>query len=218
MEPATDGAPASCPLPSLAPELRNIIYQMVLTVPPDDNGAVTISCASPSRNRDPSVLSILQTCRQARDEAQAIFYHNNHLRCYHHNLGLSYPTTKVQFNFLGTISPTRRAAIRAMTVIISEGHEATRAAKVMQSLPGLKTLYLEMIACGEYIRCLNSLLADEEALLAALKGVKGLVTVKAFLSASGLWGPGLCYPLNGLESRLQGYLNGRSASGEEDDA
>lgn len=83
MEYTETGGEENCPLPALPPELRNTMYEYLLTNEPAEGGAVTISRTATARPRRPSVLSVLQTCRQVRDEAQAIFYHENHLRiCY----------------------------------------------------------------------------------------------------------------------------------------
>ncbi|KAK5121256.1 hypothetical protein LTR85_005422 [Meristemomyces frigidus] len=213
-----DDGQASCRLLALPPELRNNIFELVLTVQPDSGDAVTISHASRLDPPAPSVLAILQTCRQVRDEAQTVFYHANHLRCYYHNLGLVGIGNMTQFNFLGSISPTRRAAIRAMTVIVSDGVEAKRAVKVMQRLPGLRSLCLKVMCCNGDERYYDTILTEETALIEALTGVEGLEELRLdawerYRTSS----KGIGLMLAGLERRLQGLLQRRRLDGSRDD-
>jgi hypothetical protein len=75
----------------LPAELRNTIYDLVLclqpTIGPDDNdNIVSVRHDRSRKEKDyvpplkPSVLSILQTCRQINHEAEQVFYSSNNLR------------------------------------------------------------------------------------------------------------------------------------------
>ena len=64
---------------SLPPEIRNSIYELVLTVEPNEAGFVTFSKRPATGNnaKTHTAQAILQTCKQVYDEALHIFYSVN---------------------------------------------------------------------------------------------------------------------------------------------
>ncbi|KAK5711086.1 hypothetical protein LTR17_018586 [Elasticomyces elasticus] len=105
-----------CPLLSLPAELRNIIYELVLRLAPDDETFVSLSRRpSPS---DPkgirSVLTVLRTCRQINNEAGGIFYSLNQL-----SVGrLRSDPYQDSVMFLASLGDARRQAIRHLAVTV----------------------------------------------------------------------------------------------------
>ncbi|KAK1073426.1 hypothetical protein LTR74_001835 [Friedmanniomyces endolithicus] len=81
-----------CRLLTIAPEIRNRIYDFVFTVATDDDTVKLCCIRNPSTRygghhanlTSPSVLVLLQTCRQVLNEAECIFFHVNHfeINCY----------------------------------------------------------------------------------------------------------------------------------------
>lgn len=168
---------ARCQLLELPPEIRNIIYEFTLTVQPSKDGTVTISKTPQTGSCKSTVLGVLQTCHQIRNEAQTIFYHANQLRCYYHNLGDVEICNRVHFNFLGTIQPIRRDTIRSMAIIVSNAREAATAATKLQTLRALTMLRFDIDGAqsAEMVYC--SFLLFEKELIIVLKKMKRLETV-----------------------------------------
>lgn len=70
----TDPNPQTrCPLIKIASELRNYIYTLVLSVRPNERRTILIT-KTPNHPEVPTVLTLLQTCRLIRNEAQGLFY------------------------------------------------------------------------------------------------------------------------------------------------
>lgn len=61
----------NCPFFRIPPELRNRIYEDVLYVPTESKCIAIVHARETSGA--PSVLRLLLTCRQVRDEAEGIF-------------------------------------------------------------------------------------------------------------------------------------------------
>ncbi|KAK4899924.1 hypothetical protein LTR27_002685 [Elasticomyces elasticus] len=104
-----------CPLLTIPPELRNSIYGLVLQLQPDNDGYVTIS-DRPSSTGDgtggQSVLNILRTCRQIRDEAAGVFYSSNKLHVGYRHEDPSHDTLKM----LDSLCEFRLHALRHLAV------------------------------------------------------------------------------------------------------
>lgn len=104
-------AESECTLLSLPPEIRNVIYQLVLTV----NGGIPNSrhvniyrrLKRPGNIREASVLALLQTCKQINNEATAIFYLINHIHI----------STMHLKQFVGAMSVQRLSMIRNISVV-----------------------------------------------------------------------------------------------------
>ena len=131
----------------LTPELRNLIYDYVFTAAapptpimlpshPAQHGTVINFVHNTSLKRllsppPPSILSLLQTCRQIHDEASAIFYHINHL--YMHCFGLQ--------KFSVTANLARLCLIRELTVVVDVGEAITAVLKKLRRATGLRVLH-----------------------------------------------------------------------------
>lgn len=94
---------------TIAPELRNRIYELVLVVPPRYGDVVELRGrpASKMQNKKSSVLSLLQACRQIYTEARGIFYHANHLQ-FENGSFLKY--------FLDETDPSRSSHVRTLNI------------------------------------------------------------------------------------------------------
>lgn len=123
---------------SLPAEIRNRIYHYVLAVNKskhgEDNVAAVVHDTCFYRHDGPSVLSMLQTCKQLHNEAEAIFYTINWLELPPRGIGL----------FTESISPTRLFAIRRIYIRGIEHAEylATITLKRLCAMPQLHTLHL----------------------------------------------------------------------------
>lgn len=135
--PKTDGSCISktapnpqtqCRLFSLPAELRNEIYTLVFAVPQNASGRVVLSHTSHHTPAKPTVLSILQTCRLIRDEAEDLFYNIHHLEIGNpdHNLHVTYIEA-----FIKRSNAHRLAAIRALTVLVADLECVTRFFRLM---------------------------------------------------------------------------------------
>ncbi|KAK4953533.1 hypothetical protein LTR10_008131 [Elasticomyces elasticus] len=102
------------PLLSIPPELRNSIYGLVLHLQPDDDGYVTTSDhpSSIGGTGGHSVLNILRTCRQIRDEAAGVFYSSNKLHVGYRHEDPSHDTLKM----LDSLCDFRLHALRHLAV------------------------------------------------------------------------------------------------------
>ncbi|KAK3116117.1 hypothetical protein LTR53_003853 [Teratosphaeriaceae sp. CCFEE 6253] len=91
---------------NLPRELRNWIYKLVFTLPPDDDDHLTLS--ERRFSTDATVLSLLQTCKQINEESSGIFYFFNRLRVAHRRED--------------PLGQSRRASIFHLAVGIGSGH------------------------------------------------------------------------------------------------
>ncbi|KAK4545967.1 hypothetical protein LTR36_002531 [Oleoguttula mirabilis] len=136
---------------SLSPELRNIVYDMLLRIP----GQISPSPKSPTsapKKHDPnstvpsSALSLLAVNRQIHDEAVGIFYHHN-AWLFHYSLHLH--------GFLQSLGPQRQSFLRDITVhyadLKSGGMSMVELTfALLKKLTGLKRL--EVVLHGELAR------------------------------------------------------------------
>ncbi|KAK5121262.1 hypothetical protein LTR85_005428 [Meristemomyces frigidus] len=138
-------AQTKCHLLALPPELRNYIYELVLTVRHRNfQDTVCISRRIPER-WSATVLAILRSCKQINKEADAIFYHVNHLRPYwRHCKRTSSDTSSEIRNFIATLGHGRRDAIRTMTFQFSSGPNGVAAVQELRRLNGLQSLCIEL--------------------------------------------------------------------------
>ncbi|KAK4891301.1 hypothetical protein LTR27_010104 [Elasticomyces elasticus] len=177
------------PLFQLPAELRLVIYELVLVLPsgycrrragddrhrmscvPDQDKKVTIvdpkySTKVWTTSNSYSVLTILQTCRRVRDEAQKIFYTFNHLRVLlvdersrHDRADITKVLSKLQSHdrptssaaecglpFPGVLGAARKDAIRELTIVVRDSNPESIAlvAGAVRDLPELTTLCLEI--------------------------------------------------------------------------
>lgn len=109
-----------CLLLALEAETRHRIYNYVFFIP-TATGKVTLviqrkrtkRAKPPSTALPFSVLALLQTCQQIRDEAEPIFYNINHLQLRDRDDRSGFSTL---FQHPYSIGKARREAIRALTV------------------------------------------------------------------------------------------------------
>ncbi len=129
---------------SMPPEIRNEIYKHILTVPINDQGTVEVT-DEPEHPEQPTVLSILQTCRIVNDEAKGLFYHVNPIHLRRHSdckggLSIARHTTI----FLLTLSPERLHCIRDITITSDWLSSFTITLKRLEGLKGLRVVTLQI--------------------------------------------------------------------------
>lgn len=127
-----------CRLFNLPPELRNEIYTLVFAVPPNNFGRIALSNSSRHTPDKPTVLSILQSCRLIRDEAEDLFYNTHHLEIGNpnHSLGVSYIEA-----FIKCSNAHRLTAIRTLTVLVADLECVTKFFRLLaHKLTGLSSL------------------------------------------------------------------------------
>ena len=134
----------TCRLLALPAEIRSQIYEYVLYVP-TASGEVTVR---PSQA--PSVLAILQTCRQIEDEAKCVFYHINHLRIctreiLHPITDCYYEDPETLRYLTATLDTARAAAVKNLTVRLA-GSEPSDfcVSEVINFFPSVTTLHIEI--------------------------------------------------------------------------
>ncbi|KAK3116116.1 hypothetical protein LTR53_003852 [Teratosphaeriaceae sp. CCFEE 6253] len=113
--PGATNPQTKCRLTGLPAELRNGIYQFVLTSAPDDRDHVAISDRPSSYGGTlpgSTVLSLLRTCRQVNDEALGFFYSLNRLRILNRHRDPWHDTIR----FLHSPGPARRRAIKHLGI------------------------------------------------------------------------------------------------------
>lgn len=150
-----------------------------------------------------------------RDEAQAIFYHENHLRICYGNLAPVNVTNIGRRDYIRTISQPRWDAIRAVTLVISSWTEIYRAAIYVQHLPALTDLHIEMDGSNEDATNWEPLLREENRLTKALMASHSLLVFQLRLSARplriflGSRGTMAQLFLQEVEGRMQAHLKRR---------
>jgi hypothetical protein len=124
-----------CELFTLPVELRLRIYEQVLSI---ESPKVQLNwiAASHRQNFQPSVLSILETCRRIYVEAEPIFYSINHF---------VYPNRWLRSvtGFSRTINPFRRNAVRSITISASSAGAALSMIEEVTLLSKLQKLRIE---------------------------------------------------------------------------
>lgn len=143
---ATTRSPqAQCHLFRIPPELRNYIYELILTVCPNDQGTVVINrtdrTAFPEHE---SRLCILQTCHLINEEAQGIYYSVHHLELRPSPALGFHPHDLVQRTtaFIQCLNEKRRCAITKFTFTANYIEQVTGALKQVHLLTGLEILTL----------------------------------------------------------------------------
>lgn len=101
----------------LPTEIRLYIYELLLVIPCDSHGIRITN--TPARPHEPTVLSVLATCKLVNSEAETIFYSLNRLSI-------------EQSDFLSTLGHRRLNAIRRVSI------PGSKAASVLNSLNGLE--------------------------------------------------------------------------------
>ena len=137
---------AQCGLFSLPAELRNYIYTLVLTVQPNERGTISLT-KTPTHPTIPTVLSILQTCRLIRDEAQGIFYsvHDLELRArFESPVWRPEQFLRQCSAMVRCLSSKRRSAIRTLLITSQYVEHITGALRHTRRLEGLETLTLSL--------------------------------------------------------------------------
>lgn len=127
----------------LSGELKNRIYEYVFTVSSDAHGLVRM-VKFKRKSRTPSMLALLETCRQIKNEAEGLVFSTNHLDILAHHLGSADPTDNADEEkageFLNSISLSRVHSITKLQVSI---FKETSFSTVFDELPfpaNLRTL------------------------------------------------------------------------------
>jgi hypothetical protein len=160
---STSTMPTSLLLTKLPLDLRTLIWEFTLQVPPtngnDKHGIVWLT---PDPRPRPSVLELLLTCRQIKREAEGIFYRVNRLA-----IEIADPLTAGPgpardssggeasvTHFLKSLSPCRLSSINALCIWLGGGYlhlngkwhfgcrELHTTCKRLRRVPNLKTLHL----------------------------------------------------------------------------
>ncbi|KAK3710713.1 hypothetical protein LTR37_010132 [Vermiconidia calcicola] len=150
----------TCRLLALPAEIRSQIYEYVLYVP-TASGEVTIR---PSKA--PSLLAILQTCRQIEDEAKCIFYNINHLRICTRAIAdgdmYSYEDPETLRYLTATLDTARAAAVKNLTVrLAGRRPEEFCVSEVINFFPSVTTLHIELIPDEDQTWCIFATYPEE---------------------------------------------------------
>ncbi|RDW84241.1 hypothetical protein BP6252_01831 [Coleophoma cylindrospora] len=124
-------------------EMRIRIYELALAI---DSPTVQLRWhPANTRNLQPSVLALLETCHRIFAEAELIFYTVNHFQ---------YPLKSprgVAAVFPQTINPKRRAAIISLQVSVPAASAALSTIQELALLPRLQRLRIERLHSVRYI-------------------------------------------------------------------
>ncbi|KAK4542838.1 hypothetical protein LTR36_006214 [Oleoguttula mirabilis] len=133
-----------CYLLQLPPELRNRIYGYIFAIRDneDDEDAETWICKSARDDADPPPPHVT-------GEAEGLFYHLNHLYMGWAELGLPSLDYSLGPGFIAAINPKRLQAVRAMTIDIIDGQQATAILRRLRAATGLRTLKLQLYVPSE---------------------------------------------------------------------
>lgn len=126
-----------CHFSRLPREIRDQIYDLVLTIKPDEHGEVRLL-----KDRwciRPSALALLETCRTIHKEAEEIFYKMNHLHIMNrHRMDIA-PRVAA---FCRQLTAVRMLAIEKLTVTFTFWKDVPTGLRAMRGLGRLKTLRL----------------------------------------------------------------------------
>ncbi len=139
-----------CGLFRLPPELRTFIFVLALTIPVDEGKPVKLVQKHRAPTQQPSVLSLLQTCRLVNDEAYGIFYAVNHLRF----LFLDLDPTRACIGHRRPPSNKRMAAIEKLTIVADETQPLAYLESVCRYLricTNLKELHLNIFVVFQLV-------------------------------------------------------------------
>jgi len=134
-----------CRLLTIAPEIRNRIYDFVFTVATDDDTVKLCCIRNPSTRygghhanlTSPSVLVLLQTCRQVLNEAECIFFHVNHFEINCYAVGVRGVLGRSR-----SPSMNQLRSLRAITIRLYDFSTLTATLRVLSTFPGLRTVRL----------------------------------------------------------------------------
>ncbi|KAK5121260.1 hypothetical protein LTR85_005426 [Meristemomyces frigidus] len=152
------GMQPTSPLLSLPPELRNRIWEYLFSSVADKNGIL-------------------------RDEAQGIFYHINHLELKLVDSSgpepMAWETLLSPIEFLESVSPGRRNAIRTLTCVILELEMTAVVLKRCRRLPRLTCLRLRLMQPIHHLAVEREVMFDREWYFIK-KALRGLSRIRDF--------------------------------------
>lgn len=123
---------------SIPVEIRLYIYELLFRTPEGHDQGLRVRRRTP--REPPSVLTILQTCRQVYFEAATIFYSINRL-CIS-----DIPA------FVASLGSERRDAVERLTISCPSAGHAMTGVKQLHLLPNVKSLHLVRSHSVRYIR------------------------------------------------------------------
>lgn len=150
-EPAVMNAPnpqTESRLFSLPPELRVKIYSYLFATALNKDGRITMISSFYSQPPRPTVLSILQTCKLIRNEAEDLFYSAHTLEF--SELWMSADHPKGILVFLHSLKIQRLAAVRSLCLYFGSVESITTFCRAAKRLTGLRSLSVHI--GGEYAR------------------------------------------------------------------
>jgi len=157
---ATTSPQSDCLLFKLPAELRNKIYELALHVQSSTEAAIITR--RPRNPKSPTVLGLLQTCKQINSEAAGIFYSTNELMLHTDDDGPRSTRTFVQ-----ALSGKRRESITR--IHIRSARQTTEcisfALEWVRRLPRIESLVLDMPLGGSRERSLPAALLDARSTL-----------------------------------------------------
>jgi hypothetical protein len=202
-------------LTKLPPELRTMIWEFTLQVPPTNPYDIhQIIWLTPDPNPHPSVLSLLLTCRQIHHEAATIFYDINQLSV---NSGYRcetdpgptriFPDTIGSLShFLKSLGPRRLSSLRSLCVWVGEGrvdsgwpHWDTPLVTTLKRLRGVSGLRTVHLMWDQPLRGERAIVSDiPEAVTRALSQMRQVEQVT-------VWGRDASQEDESLGSRAKFY-------------
>ena len=155
------------PFFQLPTELRLNIYEHICRVPiTNPFGSVELT-HRPARDRTPTTLSVLLTCRRLLEEAETLFYTVN-------RVSVSRPG-----EFCASLGPKRRAAITSLTV--KTGADAMYLAlKELKNFENVKSLHLERTASVRF-QNVRFWAVMEKQIIAELQEMKRLSEMRVIM-------------------------------------
>ena len=122
---------------TLPPELRNEIYHLVFTQVSNDRKTVTLSNPSINSAKSPSALSLLQSCKLLRDEAEYLLFSGYHFCMPNNDL---YTDPNTFGSFVRRTNPNRLAAIRSLEILVHFTEQLSRTFRNTKKLLSLRSL------------------------------------------------------------------------------
>jgi len=134
-----------CRLLTIAPEIRNRVYEFVFTIATGDVTARLCCIRNPITRHgghhanltSPSVLVLLQTCRQILNEAECIFFHVNHFEIDCYAVGVRGVLGRSK-----SPSMNQLRSLRAITIRLYDFSTLTATLRVLSTIAGLRTVRL----------------------------------------------------------------------------
>jgi len=215
-----------CTLLSLAPELRNRIYEYVLILDcpgkPDDCTTVPIKRITAVNGAKPSVLSVLQTCRQICDEAQGVFYAQ---RLHFQFADLVRLPSNHFCGFLHTACKARLRVLQQITVRVRNAEQITTTFRYLDACTNLEVVNFDLDAHNIWIPGFGDTFSAEcwflKRYLPTLLALRKTAFLYSTLSATGeLLSIGYMAILEAAEQKLQDMVKAsrkRSSRSETED-